>query len=187
MSYEGPELPVAPASRQRPRMVFYAAGCVSVLAIALIALMTLLNSLSRVGAELVVDKKADLTTLENAHVALYPGATYDEQTIRQIRAATLMTAKYKGIQTDKQVIVLQVPADEKTTWEWYEKKLTEVGYKKTDKTVTIPVAGKKVEQIIFARGIQRLAVQVLPDEEFPGKSIITFSWMLFADPTRPDA
>jgi hypothetical protein len=185
MSYEGPSL--APAtSRSRPRVVFYAIGCVGILAIALIALMAMLNTLSKVGNELVVDKKADLATLENAHVALYPGATYDEQTIRQIRAATLIAAKYKGVQTDKQVIVLQVPADEKTTWAWYEKKLIEAGYNKTNKTVTIPVGGKKVEQVIFARGIQRLAVQVLPDEEFPGKSIVTFSWMLFADPTRPD-
>jgi hypothetical protein len=187
MSYEGPELPVvsSSATRQRPRFVFYAIGCVGVLAVALIALMVMLDSLARGSANLVVDKKADLELLNNIHVPTYPEATYDEATIREIRYASKVAAGFKGIQLDRQIIALQVPADEKTTWAWYEKNLAAVGYKRTDKTVTIPFGGKKVEQVLFARGVQRLAVQVMPDQEFPGKSIVTFSCIFFAEPGRP--
>jgi hypothetical protein len=186
MSYEGPELPITPAARPRPRFALYAVGCAGMAAFLLIGLMSLLNTLNKVATEIVIDKKADLNLLATSHIPIYPGATYDETTIRQIRAATLWAAKSKGVQTDKPVIALQIPADEKTARDWYEKKLTEVGYKRTDKTITIPFGGKKVEQVIYARGVQRLAMQVIPDSEFPGKSIVTFSVMAFAEPGRTD-
>jgi hypothetical protein len=183
MSYEGPELPVTPAKKERPRTLFYALGCGGVAAFLLIGLMLMLDTLNQGARKIVIDKAADLTLLRQAHVPFYPEATYDEETIRQIRAMINIASGAKGTKTDKTVIAMQVPADEKTTWAWYEKKLIEAGYKRTDKVVTIPVAGK---QIIYERGVQRLAVQVMPDKEFPGKSIITFSWMLFAEPGNKD-
>ena len=191
MSYEGPELPVAPARsskeiKPRSRALFYSIGCAGGAAFTLITLLLFLNLFSKGSQNIHPDKTADLKILEQAHVPAYPNWTYDEDTTKQIRYASNVAANLKGVKIDKQVIAMQVPAEEKATWTWFETELLKKGYKKTDKTVTIPFAGKKVEQVIFARGIQRLAVQVLPDDEFPGKSIIVFSWMLFAEPGNPN-